>query len=150
MLFVPEDFGTIVNVKAQASAWTSYLTAFSGQLAEQNLKMIVLLIPNKAPVYGPLTKELQPATDGEQLLADLQEKLRDTGICTVDLTPLYRHYAEEGLSQKQYLYWRDDSHWNSRGIGVAAQQLLPCIETVQTSAPASKNPRTSVRTPKRR
>ena len=139
MLFFPGDFGTVDNVETQASAWTSYLAAFSDRLAEQNLKMIVLLIPNKGTVYGSLTKELQP-TNGEQLLADLQQKLQDTGICTVDLTPLYRRYAEEGLSQKQYLYWRDDSHWNSRGIGIAAQQLLPCIETAQTSAPVGKNP----------
>ena len=135
MLFLPRDFGGINDIEAAEAAWASYLTAFAGRLDEQKLKMVVLLVPNKATVYGPLMEGIQPETDGEHLLAGLQEKLRDAGICAVDLTPVFRRHEEEELPKEQYLYWRDDSHWNSRGIGVAAHQLLPCIETVGKHGP---------------
>ena len=135
MLFFPRDFGTVDDLEKLEAAWVSYLSTFADRLAEQQLKMIVLLVPNKATVYEPLMEGTPAETDGERLLAGLQEKLGKSGICAVDLTPVYRRYEEEELPQKQYLYWRDDSHWNARGIGVAAHELLPCIRTAQAAAP---------------
>jgi putative iron-dependent peroxidase len=129
MLFYPLDFAGVDDLGALPAEWLAYLTAFADRLAEKNLKMIVLLVPNKATVYGPLLKGTSPGNDGQRLLASLQEELRGAGICAVDLTPVFLGKAEEGLAKKDYLYWRDDTHWNSRGIAVAAHQLLPCIET---------------------
>ena len=136
MLFLPLDFAGVDDIQTLQRAWVSYLTAFAGRIAGQKLRMIVLLIPNKATVYGPAMQGIPPDTGGERLLAGLQENLSSAGICAVNLTPVYRRYSEDGLPQKQYLYWRDDSHWNSHGIEVAARQLLPCIETRRWSCPA--------------
>ncbi|HTR67185.1 MAG TPA: hypothetical protein VMH85_15510 [Terriglobales bacterium] len=134
MLFYPIDFTKLGDVNTLDSAWVSYLSGFAEQIAEQNLRLVVLLVPNKFTVYGPLTKGPTPKVEGVLLLASLQKALASAGICAVDLTPIYQRSAAESLSQRQYLYWRDDTHWNSRGIGVAAHALMPCVETSRQGA----------------
>ena len=35
-----------------------------------------------------------------------------------------RKQAADDLSRNEYVYFIDDTHWNDRGIGVAAQALM--------------------------
>jgi hypothetical protein len=37
---------------------------------------------------------------------------------------LFRKQAVDDVSRNEYVYFIDDTHWNERGIGVAAQALI--------------------------
>ena len=69
----------------------------------------------------------EPLSDSEKaarFLGGLASVLEARGISAVDLTPALRHAAEADFSERQYVFWSDDTHWNPRGIGVAAQAIL--------------------------
>lgn len=123
MLFLPEDFGPIGDQGKLASAWRCYLAAFSRRMAERHVAMIVLLVPNKGTVYGSLTDTTTGDSGGQNLLARLEKELRAAGVATLNLTPLFQSAAMQLLPQHEYLYWRDDTHWNAQGVKLAADAL---------------------------
>ena len=123
ILFYTEDLEPTGDINELASAWRSYITAFSGRMAERNITVIVLLVPNKYTVYGPLTDAHTRDSGGEQFLSGFEKELRAAGIPVLNLTPLFRTSAAQGLPRREYLYWRDDTHWNAQGIKLAADAL---------------------------
>ena len=44
-------------------------------------------------------------------------------IPVVDLTPPLFDSARELLEKDQYVFWRDDTHWNANGVRVAAEHI---------------------------
>ena len=141
ILFYPEDFATMGNINQLSSAWCSYLAAFRRRMAQQNIAMVVLLVPNKATVYGPLTDMRQTDFRGAELLEQLEKDLHAAGVPVLNLTPLFRAAAVRELPQHGYLYWRDDTHWNPHGIQLAADALWNVIQ--ETRAPSEPNPTAS-------
>jgi len=97
-----------------------YLRFLSEHLRARGLNFIVVLIPTQYSVYSPLTVEPRPPTQGMAFLATLEKKLREVGIVAVNVGPLLGAAAEKGLSDHHYVYWRDDTHWNKDGVGLAA------------------------------
>jgi hypothetical protein len=57
------------------------------------------------------------------LLRALADRLRAAGVPVVDSTPLLAAQAAERLPRHEYLYWRDDTHWNAAGIRLAAEAV---------------------------
>lgn len=56
--------------------------------------------------------------------------LKNDGIDVVDLTPYLREAASDEVAQGA-IWWSDDTHWNARGIRVAAEvsvDLLGCLD----------------------
>ena len=53
----------------------------------------------------------------------LAEAARQAGIPVHDLTPVLTAEAKRLLPQGQYVYWRDDTHWNCNGMRVAAAEV---------------------------
>lgn len=140
ILFYPEDFSTVGDIDQLSSAWSSYLTAFQRRMKEQNLTLVVLLVPNKATVYGPLTVMRNTEFPGDALLERLEAKLRTAGVPVLNLTPVFRAAAARELPQHEYLYWRDDTHWNPRGVRLAADALWDAIRTTQADSATSPMP----------
>jgi hypothetical protein len=123
MLFLPWDLDPVGDVQPLAAAWSGYLGWYAGKLRGHGLKVVVLLVPDKYTVYGPLTPDASWEPEGGRLLAGIEERLRSSGIPAVNVTSLFRARAAEGLSRHEYLYWRDDTHWNARGIALAADAV---------------------------
>ena len=44
-------------------------------------------------------------------------------VPVIDLTPALRRRAEELLPQGEFVFWRDDTHWNQHGIRAAAEEV---------------------------
>jgi hypothetical protein len=128
ILFYDGDLSPARSTKKLSPAWRAYLTAISGRLAKENITLIVMLVPNKFTVYGPLTDTVSRDSGGEEFLSGFEKELRTAGIPVLNLTPLFRTSAAQGLSRHEYLYWRDDTHWNARGIKLAADALWSEIQ----------------------
>jgi hypothetical protein len=96
----------------------------AAELRRDNLDLLVVLVPDKYAVYGPLLEERDPLTQAKDAFLDrLETALRPTGIPVVNLLPVFRQQAGVLLDRGEYLYWRDDTHWNRIGISVAAHEV---------------------------
>lgn len=83
---------------------------------DENIKFVFVPLPNKETVYFdkvPLESEPNYIS---QLLANLQEE----GVETLNLQHIFR---EERKKNEHLLYQLDDSHWNAKGIEIAASEL---------------------------
>jgi hypothetical protein len=127
MLFYPGDLIPTADPQGMATSWVRYLEWYDRKLKPHNLKLVVLLVPDKYTVYGPLsTRSAQPSAGGT-LLADIAEQLQAKDIAVVNLTEEFKTKAAQELPYRRYLYWRDDTHWSSEGISIAADALRKYI-----------------------
>jgi len=136
MLFIPWDLGPLGDPQPLATAWGEYFVWYARKLRQRNLQLVVLLVPNKYTVYGPLIVGSPGAPEGGRLLAGIADRLRDSGVPGVDVTPLFAAQAAAGLPRHEYLYWRDDTHWNATGIRLAADAVWQEVR----SFPAARTP----------
>ncbi len=86
--------------------------------ARRDIRMLVLLIPDKARVY-PHQVLAEGAALAPSALDGLEIRLRERKVETMNLLPAFQALAEQG----ERLYWRDDTHWNDRGIAHAADRI---------------------------
>jgi hypothetical protein len=121
MLFLPADLDPYGDPQPAITAWSDFLNRYAGELQKRDLRLVVLLVPNKYTVYGPLTLGGPREAEGARLLAGLADRLRASGLPVVDSTPLFVAQAALRLPRHEYLYWRDDTHWNAAGIELAAE-----------------------------
>jgi hypothetical protein len=138
MLFIPWDLGPVGDPEPLVAAWSDYLTWYAQKVRQHDLQLVVLLVPNKYTVYGPLTVGGPREPEGARLLAGLADRLRASGLPVVDATPLFTAQAAERLPRHEYLYWRDDTHWNAEGIELAAEAVWREIQSNREwTSPAS-------------
>lgn len=106
---------------ARGAAFFSWL---AGELAGDGLRLVVLLVPDKITVYGPLLEEtgLTPPPD-DGYLDRMAAAVQAGGVPAVSMVAAYRRLAARGLERGEYLYWPDDTHWNARGVEAAADAL---------------------------
>ncbi len=80
----------------------------------------IFFIPVKYRVYAQwLTQETLPNEQWNYLA----RVGKQAGIPVHDLTPVLVKEAERLLPLGQYVYWRDDTHWNCSGMRVAAGEV---------------------------
>mgnify|MGYP003706303677 FL=1 len=72
----------------------------------------VFFIPTKHRVYYELDSNIP--------LQILTEGYRKLGVPVIDLTPTLKFEAKLKLESGEFIYWRDDTHWNGMGISAAA------------------------------
>ncbi len=97
------------------------------KLQNENITPILFLVPEKPSVYGPILREPIFRRD-PSVLAKLECGLKARGIPVVNLEPVFLKQASEGYGQRQYIYRKDDTHWNPRGICLAADCIAPLVE----------------------
>jgi hypothetical protein len=141
MLFLPWDLAPIGDVQPLAAAWSGYLSWYAGKLQKHGLRAVVLLVPDKYTVYGPLTPDGSSEPEGGRLLAGIEDRLRSSGVPVVNVTALFRARAAEDLSRREYLYWLDDTHWNARGMELAAGAVWREAASEKAAALAKSRPR---------
>jgi hypothetical protein len=128
MLFLPEEVERYDQLQADSGAAidraAQYFSDLRQILASDGTQLIVLLVPNKYNVYRPLLARSDVTRAETPLyLTLLGSRLNDLGVPAVNLLPLFREQAAATLADDEYIYWRDDTHWNPNGIHLAAQQL---------------------------
>jgi hypothetical protein len=94
----------------------NYVSVNTHIISDQNvLKKIhkIYYIPTKYEVYKKYFSKEDVRNDDLIYLKDNYEKL---GIQVIDLTPILKLAADEYLKNNEFIYWRDDTHWNRLGI----------------------------------
>jgi hypothetical protein len=91
------------------------------------LTLVVLIIPNKLSVYEPLLSVPDNASVNEQNLRNLQNLLAESKIPVVNLLEPFRTQAAADLDDHLYIYWKDDTHWNERGMTIGAKLVADTL-----------------------
>ncbi len=60
---------------------------------------------------------------------ELQKLYANTNVKVVDLTPPLRKAAEELGPRGEFVFWRDDTHWNGKGIAAVATTVEECLKS---------------------
>jgi hypothetical protein len=90
---------------------------------------VLVFIPEKYRVYGPLTDEHPDAHLPTMQLDYLQSIAAGLKIPVIDLSGPLVERSRELLRQGEMTWWRDDTHWNTNGEAVAAEVLLRELST---------------------
>jgi hypothetical protein len=88
----------------------------------------VFFVPTKARIYP----ESVPANSKNIIypapsFLKLREKLAPLGVRVVDLTEPMIAAKEAAQKEGQLLFWKDDTHWNGRGVLSVAQTVADCL-----------------------
>ncbi len=106
------------------------IAEFHGLLAERGVKLLVVPVPAKASVYPAALVEGFSA--GEvAALAPVHERLRELGVDSLDLEPVFLERA--GASPGTLLYCRQDAHFSPAAAALAAALVA---EKCPVEAPA--------------
>lgn len=124
LLFPAEQPGFLMH---RRDPWwvAPYCTWFANEMRRNNLGLMVVLVPEKFTVYRPFF--MVPETGqgaSREYLDEVERTLNAAHIPVVNLLPLFRQAALEGLANHRYIYRRDDTHWNARGVEIAADAIL--------------------------
>lgn len=123
MLFLPDERIRFYRARSEDQA-ARYFSWLASKLGQENLELLVALVPQKFTVYRPLLLHPEPGPEESVRYLDrLEQRLRATGIPVVNLTATFRAAAAAALDRGSYIYWRDDTHWNARGIALAAAEI---------------------------
>ena len=89
----------------------------------------VFFIPEKYRVYKEYIDDGRSLPEPPPGLLALQNYYGPRGVPVVDLTPPLREAARVLLVQEQYVFWRDDTHWNGNGMRAVAPVVRDCLGT---------------------
>lgn len=102
------------------------IVTVQSRLRARGSELVILLVPDKEQAYREwlpdrLASESNPLPPS--CLIALEEKLRAAGIPVCNVLAPFRDRAAEG----EFLYYRDDTHWNDRGVAIAARELARVV-----------------------
>ena len=94
------------------------------ELKAAGFDLALTIVPDKLTVYRALLRDPLPV-DGKSsaILAELERSCRARGLTILNLAPLLIEGARQALDKGEVMYWPDDTHWNPRGIAIAARAI---------------------------
>ena len=78
----------------------------------------IVFIPTKFRIYGEMSYP-----DNNFPLTKLREGYKSTCIPVIDLTKPLKNEALKLKKVNEFVFWKDDTHWNGRGISVTANVI---------------------------
>lgn len=87
-------------------------------------------VPGKSRVYKNYLPEqiASEIKDPPPLFTSLAKSLKPFDTEMVDLSPTLQAAAEEYLEKGEFVFWRDDTHWNGNGMNAVAPVIAECIK----------------------
>jgi len=97
----------------------------------------VFFIPTKYRVYQRWIEQRPDRSLSEPApaLIELRRHFTPLHVPVVDLTPALRQAAATALAAGEFVYWRDDSHWNARGVEAAAAGVVRFLKAESAGRP---------------
>lgn len=107
--------------KAHLEKVVKTIEAYDRVLRKKGIRFIFLPIPNKENIYH----EYLPNAGRPIFLEQLIQELKNKGIETVDTQ---KAFEDEVRKNSTLLYFPDDTHWNARGVRLAADRTVELIK----------------------
>jgi hypothetical protein len=120
MLFHRDEFEVRRKIR---NLDVSYWVALHHRLSVNGHRLLVFSVPDKLTVYHELVLEKDELPPSSAYLHNLTLRLDSAGVPALDLTACFKTEAKLALRNRKQIYWRDDSHWNSSGVQVAADEI---------------------------
>lgn len=127
----PSKFGPMLFVQGEAAnkevpyerfrKAVETIEACDQILRKRNIRFIFLPIPNKENIYHDFLPDPRRPVFLEQLIRELKKRR----IETVDTQ---KAFEDEYRKKSALLFFLDDSHWNPRGVRLAADRTVKLIE----------------------
>lgn len=120
MLFLTETIN-MTRMNANERGFSAVVQAVENVhdcLAQKNVRLIFVPIPNKASIYSALLPDDDNLDIEPHPLQRLHESLKAKDVATVNA---YRELRNASTAMR--LYHPDDTHWNPQGIGVITQSM---------------------------
>lgn len=148
-LFLADETRVHPHAQANAEARAIKVVAVRDWLAARNIRLLVLLVPDKSRIAAEQLCSVARAPALQGRLQQWKARLQQAGIATVDPTA-----ALQALGSAAFL--RTDTHWSEQGAQAAAQQLAAAVlasgiiptpgqTSVRTLLPAARRPGDLVR-----
>ncbi len=94
-------------------------------LQNQGITLLYIPLPDKENIYRKMLPDDIPGKDSKEFfLQDLNTALIKSGVHTVDLYSLFNKASVD----QDYLYFRDDTHWNKKGVSMAVEAVIEYLE----------------------
>jgi len=93
------------------------------ELRQRHIDLLMVLTPDKYSVYAGLLAQPPVHVPNPPYLDRLSKMLEQAHVPAVNLLSVLQNQAASDLNQGVYIYWLDDTHWNARGIRVAAEEI---------------------------
>lgn len=131
MLFIAgetSDEGVAPATAASIADSVAYAKSLSDQAERLGLRYLAVLVPVKTAVYQHLIAP--PIGRGPRppgTVVETERQLTAAGVNVLNLFEPLTARASSALARNQYVYWRDDTHWNPAGIAAAAEAIAGVI-----------------------
>jgi hypothetical protein len=92
-------------------------------------------------VYGPWLEsgeDRQGVLRVEEYIRQVSRQLVVRGIKTLNALPIYRASVPKQLETGDLLFYREDNHWNARGVELLAKVLADSILSTRQAAGARR------------
>lgn len=132
MLFRHYELGPVRERRgaAEAAQTADYFEWWANELASRGIETYVLILPSRYTVYGPvLEREPMRETlrEAAGYLDAVAAELRARGINTVDAASAFRARAAAEVRTGVLSFYREDNHWNPRGVALVAELLADAM-----------------------
>ena len=105
------------------------IRSFHDQLAERDIRLLIVVVPGKAAVYPDrLTHRFDSGHVVDSPTRLFVEQLRDAGIEAVDLMFTFRRARAARLDSRQPVFLSRDTHWSGTGVRLAAQAVADRVQ----------------------
>ncbi|GAT63912.1 alginate O-acetyltransferase AlgX-related protein [Paludibacter jiangxiensis] len=120
MLFL-QGKKSVAKADARLKSVTKALVSYKKYCDSQQIEFLFLPMPNKETVYY----DLVPFPTQPDFLFRLDSLLKNEGITTLNVLPLYNYERSKG----SLLYHSDDSHWNGYAAQLVASEVKKYLNT---------------------
>jgi lysophospholipase L1-like esterase len=121
MLFIQGDAANREVPRERFRKTVETIEAYDQMLRKKKIRFIFLPIPNKENIYHDFLPDTQRPVFLEQLIQELKKRK----IETVDTQ---KAFEDEYRKNSALLFFLDDSHWNPKGVRLAADRTAKLIE----------------------
>ena len=115
-----DDYQNIYPDQVRLQGIHRKLTSLDEDLKARNIKLIVVVAPNKSTIYpDKVSDELHKLSDRSRLDLFLELFNQPNSPVVIDLRPFLAQ-----ARQDQQLYYKTDTHWNSFGAHIAYREIM--------------------------
>lgn len=109
-----------------ASGQADFLASWRDTLKRRGIDMSVLLVPTKTEVYAPTLLQREPATK-QSFLNVFELELKRRAVPVLNGLKELRRSAASDIRDGNLSFYRDDSHWNPRGVSILAEETASLL-----------------------